>query len=63
VSQFDFTSRYPSIIVKYNLSPETLVHPEKAGFLSGVISPLLSLRIETKRRKKSDADYAVLIPS
>ncbi len=54
VSQLDFTSLYPSIIVKYNLSPETLEHPEKAGFLSGVISPLLSLRIETKRRKKSE---------
>jgi DNA polymerase I len=60
VGQLDFTSLYPSIIVKYNLSPETLAHPEKAGFLSGVISPLLSLRIETKRRKKIDENYAGL---
>ena len=60
VSQIDFTSLYPSIIVRYNLSPETLRHPEKKGFLSSVISPLLDLRIETKRRKKTDADYAGL---
>jgi DNA polymerase I len=60
VSQIDFTSLYPSIIVKYNLSPETLHHPEKKGFLSSAISPLLDLRIETKRRKKIDARYAGL---
>jgi DNA polymerase I len=60
VSQLDFTSLYPSIIVKYNLSPETLEHPEKRGFLASVLSPLLSLRIETKRRKKADAKYAGL---
>ena len=60
VSQIDFTSLYPSIIVKYNLSPETLQHPEKRGFLSSAISPLLNLRIETKRRKKADPGYAGL---
>lgn len=60
VSQIDFTSLYPSIIVKYNLSPETLQHPERRGFLSSVISPLLNLRIETKRLKKTDAVYAGL---
>ncbi len=27
VHQIDFTSLYPSIIVKYNLSPETIEHP------------------------------------
>ncbi len=58
VSQIDFTSLYPSIIVKHNLSPETLLHPEKRGFLSGIISPLLELRIEMKRRKKLDSTYA-----
>ncbi len=58
VSQIDFTSLYPSIIVKHNLSPETLCHPEKRGFLSGIISPLLELRIEMKRRKKIDSSYA-----
>ncbi|NPV63645.1 MAG: type B DNA-directed DNA polymerase [Methanotrichaceae archaeon] len=57
VHQIDFTSLYPSIIVKYNLSPETIEHPELKGFLSTVISSLLSLRIETKRRKKIDPEY------
>ncbi|VVB62999.1 DNA polymerase [uncultured archaeon] len=33
VHQIDFTSLYPSIIVKYNLSPETIEHPERTGFL------------------------------
>jgi DNA polymerase I len=60
VSEIDFTSLYPSIIVKYNLSPETLERPDKKGFLSGVISPLLELRIETKRRKKHNPEYAGL---
>ena len=60
VSQIDFTSLYPSIIVKYNLSPETIDHPEWRGFLAGVISPLLNLRIETKRRKKLDPGYSGL---
>jgi len=58
VHQIDFTSLYPSIIVKYNLSPETIEHPELKGFLSTVLSSLLGLRIETKRRKKTDKDYA-----
>jgi len=58
VHQLDFTSLYPSIIVKHNLSPETLDQPEKQGFLSGAISPLLHLRIETKRRKKTNPEYA-----
>jgi DNA polymerase I len=58
VHQIDFTSLYPSIIVKYNLSPETVKHPEVRGFLSTVLSSLLNLRIETKRRKKINPDYA-----
>jgi len=57
VHQIDFTSLYPSIIVKYNLSPETIEHPELKGFLITVLSPLLALRIETKRRKKIDPEY------
>jgi len=57
VHQIDFTSLYPSIIVKYNLSPETLEHPERSVFLSTVLSTLLNLRIETKRRKKTNPDY------
>jgi DNA polymerase I len=58
VHQIDFTSLYPSIIVKYNLSPETIEHPELKGFLSTVLSELLNLRIETKRLKKTNPDYA-----
>ncbi len=58
VHEIDFTSLYPSIIVKHNLSPETVEHPEMRGFLSTVLSPLLSLRIETKRLKKLDSEYA-----
>jgi DNA polymerase I len=60
VHQIDFTSLYPSIIVKYNLSPETIEHPEIRGFLSTVLSSLLNLRIETKRLKKIDPEYAGL---
>jgi len=58
VHEIDFTSLYPSIIVKYNLSPETIEHHELKGFLSTVLSSLLSLRIETKRLKKTNPDYA-----
>jgi DNA polymerase, archaea type len=58
VHQIEFTSLYPSIIVKYNLSPETIEHPELKGFLSTVLSSLLNLRIETKRLKKTNPDYA-----
>jgi len=57
VHQIDFTSLYPSIIIKYNLSPETIEHPEQKGFISTVISSLLNLCIETKRRKKANPDY------
>jgi DNA polymerase I len=58
IHQIDFTSLYPSIIVKYNLSPETIEHPELKGFLSTVLSSLLNLRIETKRLKKTYSEYA-----
>jgi len=58
VHEIDFTSLYPSIIVKYNLSPETIERPELKGFLSTVLSSLLNLRIETKRLKKTNPDYA-----
>ena len=58
VHQIDFTSLYPSIIVKHNLSPETIQNPDRKGFLSTVITSLLTLRIETKRRKKFNPEYA-----
>ena len=40
-----FSPLYPSIIVKYNLSPETIEHPDRTGFLASVLSSLLNLRI------------------
>jgi DNA polymerase I len=57
VYELDFTSFYPSIIVNYNLSPETLDCTDKKGFLSSVIEPLLDLRLETKKLKKVDPRY------
>jgi len=58
VHQIDFTSLYPSIIVKHNLFPETIQNPDRKGFLCTVISSLLTLRIETKKRKKVNPEYA-----
>ncbi|MFA5294018.1 MAG: type B DNA-directed DNA polymerase [Methanoregulaceae archaeon] len=58
VAEIDFTSLYPSIIVAYNLSPETLNHPDRKGFLPVVLAPLLDLRKESKARKASDPAYA-----
>lgn len=58
VTQVDFTSLYPSIIVQSNLSPETLGHPERPGFLPQVLAPLISLRRETKRRKREEPHLA-----
>jgi DNA polymerase I len=57
VHELDFTSFYPSIIVNYNLSPETLDGSKRRGFLSSVIEPLLDLRLKTKRLKKEDSRY------
>jgi len=58
VAGIDFTSLYPSIIVAYNLSPETLAHPDRTGFLPAVLAPLLHLRRESKARKAADPAYA-----
>lgn len=58
VIQIDFTSFYPSIIVKYNLSPETIGRSDREGFLATVLGPLLMLRLETKRRKKDEHRFA-----
>ena len=52
VEEIDFTSMYPSIIVKANLSPETIGHSERHGFLPEVLKPLLDLRFKTKQSKK-----------
>ena len=60
VDEIDFTSMYPSIIVKANLSPETIKHPEQPprGFLPIALEPLLGLRIRTKQLKKTDPSVA-----
>jgi DNA polymerase I len=58
VDEIDFTSLYPSIIVQSNLSPETIEHPEKQGFLPAVLAPLLTLRLATKQLKKQNSRYA-----
>ena len=56
--QIDFTSLYPAIIVKYNLSPETIGAPERRGFLAEALAPLLAFRVETKQQKKAEPRYA-----
>ncbi len=74
VKEFDFTSMYPSIIVRKNLSIETMnkkctkkeIVPElkyavcldRIGFLSSALKPLLELRIKLKKLKKLDSKYA-----
>jgi len=58
VEEIDFTSMYPSIIVNANLSPETIGHPERTGFLPTALAPLLDLRVRTKQLKKTDPKIA-----
>jgi DNA polymerase I len=57
VDEIDFTSMYPSIIVKFNLSPETLGRADLEGFLASVLGPLVTLRRETKKRRKTSPRY------
>lgn len=59
IYQLDFTSLYPFIIVRYNLSPESL-NTSRRGFLPEVIEPLIQMRITTKREKRSNPKYAQL---
>ncbi|MFA7694682.1 MAG: type B DNA-directed DNA polymerase [Methanoregula sp.] len=58
VEEIDFTSMYPSIIVRENLSPETIGHRERPGFLPAVLKPVLDMRIATKRLRKTDPGFA-----
>lgn len=58
VHQIDYTSLYPAIIVRDNLSPETLGDRDRQGFLPAVLSPLLDLRHRTKAQKKQDPRFA-----
>ncbi len=73
VYEIDFSSMYPSIIVNYNLSPETInvkcrrseriddlgydICLDKRGTLSEFLSDLLDLRLYYKSRKNSDERY------
>jgi len=57
IFQIDFTSLYPAVIVRYNLSPETFDNPEKQGFLPTILAPLLDLRYRTKQLKKTATHY------
>jgi DNA polymerase I len=58
VDEIDFTSMYPSIIVNFNLSPETLGCTGQKGFLASVLEPVLALRRDTKRKKTISPRYA-----
>ncbi|MGB9176509.1 MAG: type B DNA-directed DNA polymerase, partial [Methanoregula sp.] len=58
VDEIDFLSMYPSIIVKFNLSPEIFGHTDCKGFLASVLEPVVTLRGETKKRKKTGSRYA-----
>ena len=58
VEEIDFTSMYPSIIVRFNLSPETHGKTGSTGFLPAVLDPVVQLRRETKRKKAASARYA-----
>jgi len=72
VYEIDFSSMYPSIIVRYNLSPETVMRsgtiavPEtpyfistgKRGFLSAALEELLETRLRYKAIKTMDPLYA-----
>ena len=60
VHEIDFSSLYPSLIVRDNLSPGTLACPGRQGFLPAVLSPLLAMRLETKQKKVADPRYAGL---
>jgi DNA polymerase, archaea type len=58
VNELDFTSMYPSIIVRFNLSPETMNNPEREGFLASVLAPVVALRRETKYKKAANSQLA-----
>jgi DNA polymerase I len=58
LAQIDFTSLYPTIIVRDNLSPETVHAPGRKGFLPEALEPLLAFRIATKQQKIHDPSCA-----
>jgi DNA polymerase I len=58
VDEIDFTSMYPSVIVKFNLSPETIGCMGREGFLSSALEPVVALRRETKKKKTTGPRFA-----
>ena len=51
VAQIDFASMYPSIMVEYNISPETNGHPDAPdGLIPQTLRPLLEERLAIKRQ-------------
>ena len=51
VAQIDFASMYPSIMVEYNISPETLGKPDAPdGLVPQTLRPLLEERLAIKRQ-------------
>ncbi len=72
VHEIDFSSMYPSIIARYNLSPETIsqngsievpgasyrVRTDRRGFLSEALSNLLARRLYYKSVRDLDPVYA-----
>jgi len=58
VHQIDYTSLYPAIIIRDNLSPDTTGKRDHQGFLPAVLSPLLDLRHWTKAQKRHDPRFA-----
>jgi len=75
VYEIDFSSMYPSIIVNYNLSMETInvkcknfetlpylnyrICKDRRGILSDILSDLLDLRLYYKSRKNEDQRFAM----
>ena len=75
VYEIDFSSMYPSIIVNYNLSPETVngkcnkfetiqflgynICNDRKGLLSDFLSELLDIRLYYKSMKRMDERYAM----
>lgn len=56
VVSFDATSLYPSIIMQYNMSPETLVRPKEEYYTSVSVDSLLDKRPDLSYLKDMDLD-------
>ena len=56
VVSFDATSLYPSIIMQYNMSPETLVRPSEEYYTAVSVDSLLSAKPDLGYLKDADLD-------